>query len=106
MSTRPACSLGGAFVSLRAYGRRIERLGHDDDPLRQPREGARVRMKTRWLYYIASALLAFFGIGHQLGFRHVDEPFRRAVFAILVTLCLLLAARHPTRTSAAARSTR
>ena len=32
-------------------------------------------MKTRWLYYIASVLLAFFAIGHQLGFRKVDPTW-------------------------------
>jgi hypothetical protein len=32
-------------------------------------------MKTRWLYYTASVLLAFFAIGHQLGFRKVDPTW-------------------------------
>jgi len=32
-------------------------------------------MKTRWLYYVASVLLAFFAIGHQLGFRKVDPTW-------------------------------
>jgi hypothetical protein len=32
-------------------------------------------MKTRWLYYIAAALLALFAIGHQLGFRQVDPTW-------------------------------
>jgi len=32
-------------------------------------------MKTRWLYRIASALLVFFAIGHQLGFRRVDPSW-------------------------------
>jgi hypothetical protein len=32
-------------------------------------------MKTRWLYYVASGLLLFFAIGHQLGFRKVDPSW-------------------------------
>ena len=32
-------------------------------------------MKTPWLYYIASALLVLFAIGHQLGFRQVDPTW-------------------------------